>query len=674
MNPNALLEISLNCYIYTGITHTKLLLIWGRMKFLIALGRAASLLKKDVRAFQACDFGIQGQPFCYETEGAFFLSSSKPDGVSKEKEKLTVWDGAPIGNDIAFSTLLPVPDAHIRMEKYLEEVGLSDAMCRLSGVFGCAQITKDGRCIVATDSLSQYSFFYLSLHGLNLVSNSLHLIERACQQLGVPASRDFTSSAYEIAFGAGGWTRTGLYGVNKFPPNHYLVWQNNQLTFKPFELCAFASTQDPDSYAHYLQEATEDLGNKTRAMYGACKNGGLVADLSGGKDTRLVLASLLAGKIDNFQVFIGGAAKGNDRMAASRVARHYNLDSVYYLSNIEPDETISSIEAARRGAYRFMGTSNLYQALPGLRRLAGVAQIRGGAAEGRTKAFFVYPSARWPKHKMGYYSQIQNHSALHKALRRAAGKLAGVSDKRLLTSIILSRGRKSHHLFRQSFLQSAIRSISDDIAWLQNLGISAHNMADAYYIFDRGWRHCGFPAQVMNDSRTIFEPLNSSAVLKANFSLPEADRKNARLVYDLLKNFGVNDLLEIPFENGSWPGPLLTRTECARRENLAKVSGDEVPIRAVLKNAGRSHDMFNVGIPAYMKNVKPYMLELASGLPLNHHCWDFLQRDTLIDSIQSDAFVSPELSQTGIRLLHSLIWINGTESRKPLNQQTFEVI
>ena len=487
--------------------------------------------------------------------------------------------------------------------------------------------------------------------------------------MGSPTSRDFTAGAYEIAFGAGGWTRTGLVGVHRFPSHHYAHWKRGELRFVPFsDMNAFTGDTNPANYDELLTEAAESLLDEARAMASACAPGNLVSDLSGGKDTRLVLATLMAAGLKDFHVFIGGSPNGDDRTTANRVARALNLNSAHYLSNLAVTESISAKESARRGAYRFMGTSNLCQMAIGSNRLAGVAQIRGGTAEGRTKSFYKRSFRKWPAKTMRNYDRMTGRTLPTRVIERITGFISGVPESTMMTAVVLSRGKKTHHLFRPEFFSAAAASVVGNMGELQNNGVADGKLVDAYYIFDRGWRHCGFPTQVMNDARTVFEPLNNYALLRANMTLPHTERTNAKLTFDLMRKLNVPDLLAIPFEDDSWPGNLLTPTEQTRQQELAQISGKELDKKTILKAVGQSQDMHALGGSAYMTELKPYMLELADGLPLNHSCWDIMQRDRLIAEINGGAFTTPRMAQIGIRILHSLIWLNHDESRQPLSE------
>ena len=639
------------------------------MKFLIALGQQNGRANLHPSKFTSEDFGVDGSAaFFTQVKNTYVLCSQRPKGYNTPQDKIILWDGAPIDQNIAFSSLMPAPDAAQRFAEYIEAVSSGRAQKRFAGVFGCAQISADGTCVITTDPLSQYSFFFLSHGNQHLFSNSLHLVEKACKLLNIPASRDFASSAYEAAFGVGGWTRTGLTGVNKIPPNHYMIYAHGKINFEQFKPSPFFARPNSLQYKQKIHVAAESLKNRARALSQSLPEQGLVLDLSGGKDTRLILGAQMATENSNFHVFLGGSKEGADQKAASRLVEHYNLDSVSFLSTLGPDEEISAIEAARRAAYRFMGTSNHYQADLGNMRLTGVAQVRGGSSEARTRSFFQLPHGK-RRRKVSSYSRHLRKNASPFGFLKDVFDFSTNSEnhrKKSLVATLLARGRPKHHLFKNEFLQDAYQSIFENIEWLSDNNVAHENLADAYYIFDRGWRHCGFPVQVMNDSKTVFEPLNDIAVLEAHFALNEHERKSARVAYDLFESFKVNDLLELPFEGSLWPENRFSASQRLRRQELSRISTEKKPPRAIVAEAGRIENRQTLGAVNYMQAVQPYMLDVVSSLPTHHSCWDYLHRERFIRHISSCALATDNLAGFGIQLLHAFIWLANEECRAPV--------
>lgn len=639
------------------------------MKFLIGLGQPRHPLRLNSADCSARDFGVRIEtPLFRWQKDTCVLCSETPDGFVSDGDDIVLWDGAPIDTDTAFSPLLPVPDAARRMKQYLDAVVADTLQNAPSGVYGAAVIRADGTCVIATDPLSQYAFFYLSTGDIHLFSNSLHLIERACELLNIAVKRDFASNAFEAAFGAGGWSRTGLKGVQKIPPNHYMAYKDGTVQFAPLNTGVFCGHHHARDYRDRTQGAATRLKNNAQALSAALPEQGLVLDLSGGKDTRLILGSFLASGAYPFHVFVGGAAGGADREAANRLTHHFNLDSVQYLSNLAPDEDISAVEAARRAAYRTMGTSNLYQTVIGRQQITGVAQVRGGTSEGRTRSFFTRPKPRKLRSIRRYRDRMANGGNDPSFLKRMAHRLVSTeAADRQLAALLVSRYRQAHFLFTDAFLADAYHSITANIEWLQNHGVAMENLADTYYIFDRGWRHAGFPVQVMNDARPVFEPLNNSALLAAQFCLNEKDRQEARLAFDVFEAFGVRDLVEVPFESSDWPATYLPPERLARRAELLAAPVQQKPRRSLMGTSGRAKTIYGGGAAQYMQEVQPYMLNLVSGLPPTNQCWDYMRRDTVIEAIRQGAFATHSLGAIGARLLSAFIWISHEEVRQPVD-------
>ncbi len=637
------------------------------MRFLLAINLEKTGFSPQKNDFNASDFGGYVQtPDVIKNDGMLIISSAP---ASKHDGHLFLWDGAPIDRDIAFSPLMPVSDAPTRFHGYLSALEKGEMPDQLTGVFCCASVSPDGAMIISPDTLSQYALFYIVRGQKHYFSNSLHLLEKTCQLEGSALSRDFVSSAFEMALGVGGWTHTGLAGVHKIPPHHYVRYKNNRVKFIPFSLEPLRNVVQED-YQQNLERAVEQQILSASAMRRALPDGGLVLDLSGGKDTRLVLGAQLAAGSKNIEVFLGGASDGEDQKAARRLVRHFGLHSVQYLNNIG-EESLSAIEAARRAAYRFQGTSNLYQADLGRCRLSGVAQVRGGASGGRTRSFFPYLPVGFhdflPKALKIAAQSFRYHNpwSLVGLYRNEMGKF--LKPSRLLPKMIMKRGGRIHYLYQQDFLHQAFHSIQTQFEWLLALGVPENDLGDLYYIMDRGWRHCGFPVQVMNHNKTTFEPLNDWRLLQAELALSSRDRQKAVLARDMFHQYGNDDLLLLPFEGGDWPGKDLSKNQQYRREKLRNISSQKLQVHSGdqrhVAHSGKVDSFHNLGTRAYMKAVQPYMLELAGGVPLHHDCWSYMKRDIVLQAISSGLFREQKYAQTGLRLLHSLIWLSGDEDR-----------
>ncbi|NVJ99726.1 MAG: hypothetical protein HWE25_16365 [Alphaproteobacteria bacterium] len=634
------------------------------MKFLIATDVSGKGFKTQASALQSADFGgFLDDLFFEKSDHLMLISSRQPGRVAGDR---VFWDGAAIDRDIAFSGIDPVVDAPERVCRYLHGLLDGQAPNNLTGIFGGALIGADGSVVAAPDPVSQYALFYWQAGDRTIVANCLHLIEAVLRQEGNRASRDFASNAYEFAFGAGAWTRTGLAGVHKVPPHHFVLISGGKLQLNPMPGNLFAPVDQAD-YSSLLSAAAGRLKEAASALSARYPGKGLLLDLSGGKDTRLVLGSFLASGNRQFQVFLGGAPDGEDRKIATRLVRHFGLTQGEYLSNLG-GEKLSPIDTARRSAYRFEGTSSLFQAVPGRERLSGVAQVRGGSSEAKTRSFYRLDDAWRPRGLLGgaggFLSALAKGKPLatERLLADVTGKLE--TPAQVLPFLLSARGGRVHRFMTRSFLKGAYDSFAGNMAELSALGIPDANLADAYYIHDRGWRHCGFATQVMNGFRPVFEPLNDPCLLAAQMSLGTVGRDNARVARDLFAAFDVPDLLEMPFEGADWPGELSGQL-LARREELSRISSEPIEPDAGLfpDGGGQADSIYSMGGEAYMKAVQPYMLALAGDLPISSSVWDYMQRDRLLEAIEEGTFAQPRFAHDGVRLLHALIWMQGDEAR-----------
>lgn len=573
-----------------------------------------------------------------------------------------LWDGAFLSDEYAFSHLLsnPAPSlAAAEINRYLDTVATGQTPKDLSGVFGAARISDDGSFIIAPDPLSQYAFFQLDRGGHRIFSNSLHLIEKACHLLGLPMKRDFASNAFEAAFGMGGWVKTGLESVEKLPPGYAAICDGRQLDLKRF---SSPWKQDTGDYLDHAQAAATGLMNRAKSLANTLPDKGIVLDLSGGKDTRVVLGSFLGASVKNFHVFPGGSHDGTDRHIAYQLINHLGLKRSTFPSNVGPDEVIDPISAAARAAYRSMGSSNLYHASLGTERINNMVQVRGGCAEGRTKSFLLTPSQRQQMKMLAYLDATEGNTGWISRIQKRVGNHFA-SFATCYIAQLMRRGCYAHGLFTPDFLQNAVSAFRYQIEWLLNEGIGETDLRDAHYIYDRGWRHAGFTVQVMNDCRPTFEPLNDVRLIAAQSKLSSGDRDQAKLSFDLLTRFDTPGLTELPFADTDWPNQLLSSAQKAVRADLANTSAQPIEPELILARRGKSNDINNIGRLAFMAAVQDHFLELASGIEASSEVWHMLNRESLLEAIRVGNFTEQKFAALGSRLYHGLVWVTGQEER-----------
>lgn len=638
------------------------------MKFVLHFPSTASSTVLSAKQFSDQDFGVSTpSPFEAKLGRVTAISNTAPiRNTGKNETDLLIWDGAFISDTHAFSHLLH--DRHAReaateIDRYLDGVAAGQAPDHLSGIFGAARIALDGSFIVAPDPLSQYAFFRLERDGHTLISNSLHLIEKACALLGIVCSRDFTSNAFEAAFGVGGWTKTGLEGVDKLPLGYGVVSDGTRVTIRRFSR---PWNGDTSYYQDKIRAAAAGLVKRAQSLSKTLPNKGLVIDLSGGKDTRVVLGSFLGAGAKNFKVFTGGPATGPDRATANRLINQLGLQRASFLSNVGADENIDPTRAMARAAYRSMGSSNLYHTALGTEQLHGVAQVRGGCAEARTKSFFTNQGSQKQRRMLAYHQKVSGVSWW----RQRWGRFAGMSEPGLhqeFAAQLLSRGKPSHRFFTDEFLLSAASAFSDQIMWLKEQGVEECGLMDAHYVADRGWRHGGFTVQVTNDSRPTFEPLNDIRLMAAQNALQTQDKEQARLAFDLLCQFGESSLVEMPFAETSWPMQWLSNAQKNRRAELSGAPSTPADAEALTPRRGTIQGIHNLGRTSYMKHVQAHFHQLAGDTDISSSIWQFLDRENLLQTIKSDGFATDRYAMVGSRLYYGFVWMSKQEERAILD-------
>jgi asparagine synthase (glutamine-hydrolysing) len=275
------------------------------------------------------------------------------------------------------------------------ENNAESAATRVTGQFAVALTLPDGRIFLAVDRFAVHSMCY------RVALGKLEYAARADELAGDHAEVDPQAIFDYLYFHVIPSPRTIYKGIYRLPPGHYALFENGQLTVKPYWLPVFDEPKNvsfgalKDEFKHLLQDA----------VTGQLDAGKPACFLSGGTDSSTVAGMLaLASEKTVATYSIGFDAQGYDEMEFARLAsRHFNTEHHEYY--VTPGDLIASIPSVAASFDQPFGNSS---ALPAyycakMARDDGVTRLLAG--DGGDELFGG--NSRYAKQRIfGWYDHI----------------------------------------------------------------------------------------------------------------------------------------------------------------------------------------------------------------------------------------------------------------------------
>ena len=238
--------------------------------------------------------------------------------------------------------------------------------------------------------------------------------------------------------------------------------------------------------------------------------------------------------------------------------------------------------------------------------------------------------------------------------------------------------RSYQKLFHKSFLRSKTYAV---YAGLAEATETDQTMGSDYYLKNRAKRHFAYMSRSLNISCGAFDPLYDPVILATAAALPEAERANGRLSFDLMEALGGRALLEIPFvEKSISPDQLLylSKRLSLPVEKLSRqpINLAALPQRKIKTAVGQNLSLSNTPAPkglcdhgVYLWNIRSYFVDLLETLPVTHNFWDIFNRKYLLDATAPHGyfFRNSTTATRGLRIFHTLLWVAREEQHFPIN-------
>lgn len=523
---------------------------------------------------------------------------------------------------------------------------------------------EQGVLSIITDSTAQYSLIVFRSHHLEIFSNSLPLLEACLIELGIPVTRTMETALCESAVGTAPLPQTGLLEVSRIEsPAYFKV---------DCESGVSTSLTLPDPFRSgtpvSLDKACEHL---TASVTSIIKRGNTVFDLTGGLDSRLIVAAATATGEKDWRVYrpVDGSGPIRDRVIRDRIIRSHHFPGSEFSENDDATSTTSLLQA-RRAAFRHQGLNTLVIDFLGKGRFDFASRVRGGGGEAM-RDFYVHPRLSLTKKSLRFWK---------KALANRRSKMLGLASSvpfvgmvglPLAVEQMKKRIKWQGTYLTQDYHQKLARMFESELDESVMAGAQSDYFFSDWYMHSRHSRQIGFNSQLRNLSHASFEPLIDPVLINFARGYSLSDRQQAKPIYDLMVRFNAEMAAFPVVRTGSTYEPCFKALPAGEETientddavfNLSNIPGVTPPI--LTDQIG--HQPTELGSTA-----RNYLAEAIEGLPLHHDLFDCLSREQLLGGLRlfKKAAPAPFLDKAAYRLLLGLIWINGDELTQGISRR-----
>jgi hypothetical protein len=384
-----------------------------------------------------------------------------------------------------------------------------------------------GTTRIIADPLGTYPVFYFDGPNFFAASNDIFRLREALAQLGAECPRLSLIYAGFITLGCAPGGITGFEGIRMLPVGAEIVFRADGsagIERRPLADLLYCSAD--------LDELLERADDEIRSNVRAIATGGfddLSCDLTGGMDSRLVVAAILAERLGNaFSMVTRGDQSAPDAQVAAMIREKFGLRrSSGGVSKVGTQEPLSGLQHALWRSQGMMELPFIFASPPAFMRLTG------GLGE-LMRTFWSNPPDGPPLGR------------LHQNLARAGTKYISPFAARRLR-----------------------RMIAEDATAILEEGVASEDLGDAFYLASRNRYHFGVP---WRGSGAQFHPLYSPAAIAAAHKL-RRERRRINAVGHALMSRWSRDLAAMPFADKAWHHSLTKPTPPVKASPTS--SGDD---------------------------------------------------------------------------------------------------
>ena len=444
---------------------------------------------------------------------ATLVRAAAPDHDLPPGEAVVFVDGLAVG-----------PHGHVPNGRYLDTVkypSWSDPERFLRshrGVYLWARCETDGTALLAGDPLGTYPVYYYDTSGLFVASNNALLIEQVLRAAGRSPGRTAAPFAEDLLLGSAVQDQTGIEGVRLAPMGCTVGSGGNRPGGYHEVIGSLERYSTPEPIASVLDRAADEIKENVRALAEGPFDE-RVCDLTGGADSRVVLAAILdQGLEGEFAFHCIGDHPSPDYSASAYLQDALGLDEV---SRPEAQDLIATQprDWMRAFLHRTMGGLGEPVAL-GIGAPVTPGRLRLGGGMSGYK---------------GVYTADNPRPSLLEATERLCGH---------------QRARRRRGVTGE-FARSLEARVRDLLESRREAGFDMGAALDQWYVEHRTRSHFGLSTRAHNLQQPVFHALYSPAALEAAMSLPTTQRAGNHIGIGLLERL-YEPLIAVPLADDRW--------------------------------------------------------------------------------------------------------------------------
>ena len=488
----------------------------------------------------------------------------------------------------------------------------------LSGIYAATSITPAGVGKIVADPLSIAMLYRAESDDVVVYATSSRLAARvaACPQ---EPQRDPRGIAWLPFLGWMIGERTGYVSTQVLPMGAYVdiaPAYGSRVRFSNPTPWAFDL---PSSDSDLIDLVHEDLSASVRSVTQIPAQH-RVADITGGKDSRLVLALMLElGVAEQFEFKTSGYAQSLDAIVASQIAEKFQLKHAAPEPRPLPEE-----EFRRRLAIHVFQTSGMFNAweFKGSLRASQTLTVTGCVGEALRTHFHGYPP------------------------------MTNVEELR--TQFYGRSGLRGPSIVKPDVRSTLLESLDRELVQRIDAGGSApQDLADSFYWRHRNRRWFGTYEELGEGGRV--HPLYSLVGLQAAFTLG-GEMRRCELLHFAIMRKACPDLARLPFANEGWSEELASRLSDAREFRSDSVRYDGSGPQPEQWKPQRLLDNLDV--------ARELLLDETSS-PVN----EVVDRDAVQRVLAEPERANPAICRQLFGALTAAVWLGGYEARQRIGDR-----
>jgi hypothetical protein len=375
---------------------------------------------------------------------------------------------------------------------------------------------SDVALTASTDPLGLSQIYLLRHPSVSILANSLAGVVAEAKRLGIELTPDPAPLADLFCVGSPLVPSSGYREVELVPWHRYVrVWRDGRVATPERTFWQFVRERRRRDYRGLIADAAEQI--KAASRWAASLPGTKIVELSGGRDSRLVLAGLRAAKVDRaFFTHTQVTSTPDDLELAIQIRRYAALQpcSAPHVFEVPLADAITF--ASQFGPCRMMDDITFHMATPTSPRVV----LSGGCGE----TF------------RGFFSSM------------IVERDGDASSNGAAISTVL----KEHFRSRNLAPAYVARRINEATQYVSEFGLDDPlNAVDLLYLASRNRFHFGLCGRVRSRIYTSVNTLNSPLAVAASYCLSGLERARGKVGYDLMRHLDPG-LAELPFTGSAW--------------------------------------------------------------------------------------------------------------------------